>query len=100
MTDFDLVYDSIFEAKGIAFDGCHKIYILKDEAQVQLMREYEYELLFTDQELSEQEMYDTVRAWYEDSCMLRFIEAVSTVEGDPNEGFEVLIAQGENNVFG
>jgi hypothetical protein len=39
-------------------------------------------------------MLDTLERWYEDSCGLRFINGVSTVDGDPNEGYVDLIAQG------
>lgn len=97
MANFDLVYERINDAKAIAWDGCHKIYLLMDDAQVALMREYEYDPLITKDEMSEGEMFDTVHEWYEDSCFLRFVDAVSTTpEGeDPNKGFETLIAQGE-----
>ena len=95
MSKFDYVYDSIHEAKAIAWDGCHKIYLLMDDEQVAKMREYEYDPLITKDEMSDFEMFETVKDWYRDSCGLRFVEAVSTVEGDPNEGFETLIGQGE-----
>jgi hypothetical protein len=97
MTNFDLVYDRISDAKAIAWDTCHKIYLLMDDEQVALMREYEYDPLITSEEMSEGEMFDTIKQWYEDSCYLRFVDAVSTVEGNPNEGFETLIGQGEDD---
>jgi hypothetical protein len=48
--------------------------------------------------MSAGEMYETVKTWYAESCPLKFVEAVTTTaEGiDPNEGFETLIGQGEN----
>jgi hypothetical protein len=46
--------------------------------------------------MSAGEMYETIKHWYAESCGLKFVEAVSTVEGDPNEGFETLIGQGES----
>lgn len=88
------------DAKGIAFDGCHKIYVLLDDEQVHLMAGYGYgedsSFLFTKQHLNEQEMLNTLKGWYEKSCALKFIQAVETVsEGqDPNEGFSDLIEQG------
>lgn len=94
MIDFDLVYDAIPEAKAIAWDTCHKIYVLMDDEQVAKMREYEYDPLITKDEMSDGEMFDTVKKWYNESCGLRFVEAVSTVDGDPNDGFESLIPQG------
>jgi len=96
MIDWTLVYDKMEDAKAIAFDTCHKIYVLMDDAQVAKMREYEYDPLYTKDEMSAGEMYETIKHWYAESCGLRFVEAVSTVEGDPNLGFETLIAQGES----
>jgi hypothetical protein len=40
-------------------------------------------------------MLATLQEWYEDSCGLRFIEAVSTNHENPNAGFETLIGQGD-----
>ena len=94
MIDWTLVYEKMEDAKGIAFDTCHKIYVLMDDEQVQKMREYEYDPLYTKDQMSAGEMYETIKHWYAESCALRFVEAVSTVEGDPNDGFETLIEQG------
>lgn len=88
------------DAKGIAFDGCHKIYVLLDNEQVHLMAGYGYgddgSFLFTKEHLNEAEMLNTLKGWYEKSCPLKFIQAVESVrEGqDPNEGFSDLIEQG------
>jgi hypothetical protein len=81
-------------AKGIAFDTCHKIYILLDDAQMDQMKEYGYNPLISSDEMSPSEMANTIRDWYDQSCMLRFVQAVRTVEGDPNDGFVDLIPQG------
>ena len=96
MIDWSLVYEKMEDAKGIAFDTCHKIYVLMDDAQIALMREYEYDPLYTKDDMSAGEMYETIKHWYAESCMLRFVEAVSTTPDgvDPNEGFETLIEQG------
>jgi hypothetical protein len=94
MLDWDLVQDRINEAKGIAFDTCHKIYVLMDDAQMAQMKEYEYDPLYSKAEMSSSEMLETVKHWYAESCGLKFVEAVSTVDGDPNLGFETLIEQG------
>lgn len=94
------VQEAVTDAKGIAFDGCHKIYVLLDNEQVHLMAGYGYgedgSFLFTKQHLNEAEMLNTLKGWYEKSCALKFVEAVVTVqEGqDPNEGFSDLIEQG------
>ena len=82
-------------AKAIAYDTCHKIYVLMDDEQVALMREYEYEMLFTSDELTPSQMSDKVAEWFEQSCGLRFISAVSTNHLDPNEGFIHIVEQFE-----
>jgi hypothetical protein len=81
-------------AKGIAFDTCHKIYVLMDDEQMQLMRGYGYDPLISSDQMSAEEMYVTISEWYEDSCGLRFIQAVETNHENPNEGFTDIVAQG------
>jgi len=91
------------EAKGIAFDGCHKIYILMDHAQVHEMAGYGYGIddthLITEQSMTPAEMLVTIKKWYEDSCGLEFVQSVATVEGDPNKGFDNIIPQGYREEF-
>jgi len=93
MINYDLINDRVRSAKAIAWDNCHKIYILMDNEQVELMRSYGYEPLITDDQMSSDEMFNTVMEWYEDSCSLRFIDAVSTNHINPNAGFETLVSQ-------
>ena len=97
MKNPDLVYDRINNARGIAWDTCHKIYILMDDEQVELMRGYKYEPLITTDQMSADEMFEMVENWYDISCSLRFIQAVSTNHIDPNVGFEHLIDQFEDD---
>ena len=97
MSNFDLVEEYLYDAKAIAWDECHKIYILMDDEQVALMREYGYDKLITHEQMSSGEMLDTVWRWYEDSCALRFVQAVATAYPDSNDGFTDLIAQGEGD---
>ena len=92
---FDLVRERVVDAKAIAWDTCHKIYLLMDDEQVALMRQYDYDPLITKDEMSSDEMLATLEKWFDDSCGLRFIDAVSTHPDDPNPGFETLIGQGE-----
>ena len=96
MTNYDLVYDRIGSAKAIAWDTCHKIYILMDSEQVDLMRGYGYDPIITNEEMNPDDMFDLVQEWYENSCSLRFIQAVSTNDIDPNLGFESLVSQFED----
>jgi hypothetical protein len=93
MKNPDLVYDRINNAKAIAWDTCHKIYILMDSEQVELMRSYGYDPLITNEEMNPDDMFSLVQEWYEDSCSLRFIDAVSTNHINPNAGFETLVSQ-------
>jgi len=96
MADFGLVEDRLSDAKAIAWDTCHKIYLLMDNEQVELMRGYGYDPLITIEESDPYTMFETLKNWYDDSCGLRFIEAVATNHENPNAGFETLIGQFEN----
>ena len=93
MRNPDLVYDRITNAKAIAWDTCHKIYLLMDSEQVELMRGYGYDPIITNEELNPDDMFSLVQEWYENSCSLRFIQAVSTNHINPNAGFESLVSQ-------
>lgn len=94
MIDWDSVEDALENAKGIAFDGCHKIYVLLDDKQVGLMREYEYDHIVTRDEQDEEVMLTTLKDWFEKSCGLRFVESVESGHADANDGFTTLIEQG------
>jgi hypothetical protein len=93
MINANLVYCRISEAEAIAWDTCHKIYILMDSEQVELMRGYGYDPIITNEEMNPDDMFSLVQEWYENSCSLRFIQAVSTNDINPNLGFESLISQ-------
>ena len=95
MKNLELIEERVSEARAIAWDTCHKIYLLMDDEQVELMRGYEYDLIITKEEMTSEEMLSTLEKWYEDSCGLRFIQAVNTNHIDPNAGFESLVEQGE-----
>lgn len=93
MTTTQEIKAKLLTCSGIAFDDCHKIYVLMDDAQVALMRGYGYETLITRDQATPREMMRTLRQWWRDSCGLRFIEAVTTNDSDPNAGFYSLIPQ-------
>ena len=97
MADFYKTSVALPYAKGIAFDGCHKIYVLMDDDQMAQMKEYGYDPLISSDEMTPEEMFKTVKGWYDKSCPLRFISAVRTVKGDPNKGFITLIDQGDGD---
>ena len=52
--------------------------------------------IFNAADVSPEMLLNTIEDWYANSCGLRFIQAVTTVENNPNEGFEDIIAQGED----
>jgi hypothetical protein len=89
------------QAKSIAFDGCHKIYVLLDDEQVALMDTYGYGSdegsfhLRRAEFASDGQILVKLSEWFTESCGLKFINAVRTVDGDPNLGFETLIGQFE-----
>lgn len=88
--------DVEYELKGadsIAWDECHKIYILMDANQTDLMVEYGYDRMIRAADSTPEAMFATLKEWWDNSCGLRFINAVHTVEGDPNKGFDSLIPQ-------
>lgn len=90
---FDLVRERLVDAKAIAWDTCHKIYLLMDDEQVKLMRGYGYDPLISKDDATSEQMFDLLQKWFDESCGLRFIDAVKTNEENPNAGFETLIGQ-------
>lgn len=80
------------QADSIAFDGCHKIYVLGDLEQTEKMVGYEYE--FVEGVTNTADALARLRTWFDESCGLRFIEGVSTDRGGLDV-WETLIGQGE-----
>jgi hypothetical protein len=88
---WDDVEDAVQDAHLIAWDTCHKIYLAMDEAEANWFRENYAPDVVTG---TPEELLATLREWYENSCGLRFIQAVTRDEEDPNRGFTNLIPQG------
>jgi hypothetical protein len=65
-------------ADSIAWDGCHKIYILQDSYQTDQMKNYGYDYLWTRDQLDTDSMINTIKQWYRESCELRLIDSVAT----------------------
>jgi hypothetical protein len=90
------------EAKAIAWDGCHKIYLALDDEQVALFGVYGYRdggsVMISAEHASPSEMLTYLHNWYDQSCSLRFIDAVASVPAgeDQNKGFTTLIGQFED----
>jgi len=78
-------------AKGITWDECHKIYIAMDDEQMEQMTGYGYDMIPV---TSTTEALETLMQWYDESCSLKFVQAVETNHDDPNAGFTSLIPQG------
>lgn len=82
------------DAVSIAWDTCHKIYVLLDEPQHKLMASYGYDPLYRIDAIGGPDAALAIlRQWWDESCGLRFINSVRTVPGDPNDGFTDLIPQ-------
>lgn len=94
MRNHELLKHRLETAKGIAFDNCHKIYVLMDNDQMALMKSYGYDPLISSNEMTPKQMYSTVRKWFNDSCGLRFINCVGADE-EGNENWESIVSQGE-----
>lgn len=88
---WEAVEKALPDAKAIAFDECHKIYLAMDDEAVARFREYEYPKVLEVTDTAD--ALDTLHEWFEDSCGLRFISAVATDVEDPNRGFTGLIEQ-------
>lgn len=79
-------------ADSIAWDGCHKIYILQDQEQTDQMKNYGYDYLWTKDQMDSDSMANTIAQWYTQSCSLRLVDSVST--GDYNEpDFTSVVSQ-------
>lgn len=93
MNKWDTVAEYLNKSKAITWDGCHKIYVLMDDEQVEEMTGYGYDPIIKTFGKYLDDVLAIVKGWYEDSCGLRFVEAVSTNKEDPNAGFTTLIGQ-------
>ena len=79
-------------ADSIAWDGCHKIYILQDQEQTDQMKNYGYDYLWTKDQMDGDSMANTILQWYTQSCELRLVDSVST--GDYNQAdFTSVVSQ-------
>ena len=88
---WEAVEEYLNEAVLIAFDSCHKIYLAMDQEEAQFFRE-NYQPLVVEN-YSPSELLKTIHGWWDESCSLRFVNAVWHNEDDPNDGFVTLISQ-------
>lgn len=83
------LHELLFSAHSVSYDGCHKIYLNMDEAQTTKMIGYGYDKTIIDTPANMEAM---VEEWFEDSCGLRFIDAVFTNE-DETDKFVTVVPQ-------
>lgn len=86
---WEAVEEYLQDALSISWDGCHKIYLAMDEDEHTWFCE-NYE---DTRHGSPEELLEILREWWDSSCSLRFISAVSHNAIDPNDGFVSLISQ-------
>lgn len=87
---FSKVRDNIEDAILVAWDECHKIYMAMDETEAEWFRQ-SYPVIVEDGPVT---MLIALAKWWEASCGLRFIRAVSSNPADPNAVYETMIDQG------
>jgi hypothetical protein len=88
-------------ADSVAYDGCHKIYVLADPEGTATQRGWGYGDGSDDSQLlmiaDLTNPLDTVQQWfYEDSCGLRFVNGIKGT-GEENEHYVRLIGQGDES---
>ena len=88
----DVVVEASTKALLAAFDGCHKIYLAMDEYQAKYFRENYQEEDDVVVEGDADIMLETLIEWWNESCSLRFIEAVHTDQNQETV-FTTLIPQ-------
>ena len=92
---WDAVAEYAEYAHLAAFDGCHKIYLAMDEEQAEWFRKNYNGTNCDDRtvEVDTEDLATVVREWYDESCGLRFVNAVFTNVDNPNAGYVSLISQ-------
>lgn len=88
MSKFEAVENAVKDAKLVAFDGCHKIYVAMDSKSAKELKGNGYTVLKDDPST----MLKAVIKWYKESCGLRFVQGMSH-----NLGFVDLIPQFERD---
>lgn len=79
--------DLLYQTHSVSYDGCHKIYLNMDEQQTEKMIGYGYDKTISD---TPDAMKNVVVQWYDDSCSLRFIDAVFTNDDEADKFVSVV----------
>lgn len=90
--DLKDIKESLATAKGIAWDTCHKIYVLMDDNQVNIVKDYGYKAVIESRYASPELMLKAIREWYKGSCPLKYIHRVTTNSNNDTD-FYCLVAQ-------
>jgi hypothetical protein len=90
---WERVEDALDDARLIAWDTCHKIYIALDDAEADWFRASDYTVV---DHVDHADLLATLRQWYDESCGLRFINGVArgTTNAPQDSVFTNLIPQG------
>ena len=106
MSANERVTEAVMDCEGAAWDGCHRIFILMDKEQVESRLDLGYGTR-SDFELGDSRIVTAthgmkrsailaiVKAWWEQSCELRFIMALDSADPTIEEEVGNIIAQGE-----
>lgn len=98
---FNAVREYLENAVVIAWDGCHKIYLAMDEVEADFFRNNYApleegdpgEVVEASTNSDKHELEKVILRWFDDSCPLKFVQAVWNNEEDPNAGYENLVSQ-------
>lgn len=71
---WDQVEEKVRDAVAITWDGCHKIYIMMDQAEADKTAGYGYTL--------EKPSFEQIQKWFDEACDLKFISATATGKDD------------------
>jgi len=83
------VEEAVSNGVLVAWDGCHKMYVVMDEHSARWFRhEYRNTACST-----AEDMMNTLHDWWDESCELRFITSVGNIDRE-GEYYDDLIPQG------
>ena len=78
---FEQIREALPKAHAYTWDECHKIYVTFSKAETATMRGYGYDPVLMVKDSTPDEVIDTLKDWYLQSCGLRFISGID-YEGD------------------
>jgi hypothetical protein len=84
------VAEALDNAKLVAWDTCHKIYVALDDREARWYIDNEWTAFTGPPEA----MLDQLEKWYHASCSLVFVDATKWDEENQNSKFYTLIQQG------